>query len=137
MKICSNCKINKPLSEYYKNITGKNGLHGECKPCNRIRAKKWYKDNPDRGKHNRLKKAYGISLEQYTEMLKNQNNKCLICDIELFQDKNTCVDHCHTENKVRGILCTNCNILLGQAKDSIEILKSAQKYLEKYNQKTE
>ncbi len=132
MKNCNKCGIEKPLSEYYKNAITKDGHHGECKPCNNARAKKWYKDNPDRGKHNRLKKHYGISFSKYLEMLKDQNNKCLICNCELLQDKNTCIDHCHTTNKVRGVLCTNCNILLGQARDSVDILKSAQTYLEKY-----
>jgi hypothetical protein len=135
MKKCSTCAEEKPLSEYYKNKLSKDGYHGECKPCNRVRAKNWYKNNPTRSKHNRLSKAYGISFDEYTELLKKQNNNCAICSCKLLNNKDTCVDHCHTTSIVRGVLCTNCNILLGQAKDSLEILKSAQKYLQKHAKK--
>ena len=41
------------------------------------------------------------------------------------------VDHDHTGNFVRGILCTKCNTLLGMANDNIEILENAIKYLMK------
>jgi hypothetical protein len=132
MKKCNACGKQKPLSEFYKNKITKDGHHGECKPCNKTRATKWYKNNLNRNKNTRLNKSYGISLEQYLQMLEKQENKCAICDIKLTKDRHTCVDHCHSTNKIRGILCTNCNILLGQAKDSIKILKSAQKYLNKY-----
>ena len=39
------------------------------------------------------------------------------------------VDHCHTSNEVRGILCLKCNMALGNFKDSIENLQNAIKYL--------
>ena len=135
MKKCSTCAANKPLSEFYKNKLTKDGYHGEGKHCNRTRAKNWYKNNPNRSKHNRLKKAYGISFDQYSGMLQNQKGLCAICKVVLANDKNTCVDHNHKTYQIRGILCTHCNFILGHAKDSIKILKSAQKYLQKYDKK--
>jgi hypothetical protein len=39
------------------------------------------------------------------------------------------IDHCHDSHKVRGILCRNCNLLLGYAKDSEGVLISATKYI--------
>ena len=62
-------------------------------------------------------------------MKTNQNNKCLICGNE--QDgKDLAIDHCHTTNKVRGLLCNSCNLGLGCFKDNLDILASAIKYLE-------
>jgi len=63
-------------------------------------------------------------------MLEEQEHKCAICstsDADL--DKLLSVDHCHTTGKVRGLLCNNCNLALGNFKDKIENLKSAINYL--------
>lgn len=43
------------------------------------------------------------------------------------------IDHCHTTGKIRGLLCTNCNNMLGKAKDNVEVLKKAISYLEQTN----
>lgn len=137
MKICSTCKTDKPLSEFYKNKCGKDGLHGECKPCNRARASLWAKNNKHRVRFNRVKKAYGISSEQYLKLIIEQNNCCDICKKPLDNGKHTCVDHNHSTGAVRGILCNNCNFILGHAKDNSDILKSAQEYLQKYNSESQ
>lgn len=93
--------------------------------------KEFYKNNKDEKRKNNYKAQYGIILEDYNEMFVNQNGCCKICGRHQSEFKKTlCVDHCHTTGKVRGLLCSNCNIVLGQAKDDIEILKSAIKYLE-------
>lgn len=49
---------------------------------------------------------YGISLEEYYNLLKKQNFKCAICKDELTNDV---VDHDHITGRVRGILCKTCN----------------------------
>ena len=63
-------------------------------------------------------------------MFKKQNNKCAICGIEFSDNNKAFVDHCHKTNRVRGLLCTRCNTLLGMAKDNIEILQKAITYLQ-------
>jgi hypothetical protein len=65
---------------------------------------------------NHIKRKYGLSLEQYDSLIKQQQNKCAICK-ETFPESykmwnRPCVDHCHRTNKVRGILCRWCNISL-------------------------
>lgn len=76
-----------------------------------------------------LNKLYGISLEQRDAMLAEQNG-CAICHRQdSGWNKDWHVDHCHKTNKVRGILCHPCNLLIGLAKDSSETLLSASKYL--------
>jgi len=63
-------------------------------------------------------------------MFKLQNNSCKICLSELNLDsKDAHIDHCHTTNKVRGILCRNCNLALGLMKDNVISLENAIKYL--------
>jgi len=73
-----------------------------------------------------LQKAYGITLEDYENMKHKQDHKCLICFTE---PKILYVDHCHTNKHVRGLLCPKCNLLLGHAKDSVDILQQAINYL--------
>jgi hypothetical protein len=76
----------------------------------------------------RLKNKYGITLQQYQEMIERQNYKCLSCDIDLkqLQTKDVCVDHDHLTGKVRGILCQACNNSLGRlGEDPDKIYKLA------------
>ena len=62
-------------------------------------------------------------------MFEKQNNKCAICGQEFSDSNKAFVDHCHKTNRIRGLLCTKCNSLLGMANDNIEILQNAIKYL--------
>jgi len=81
---------------------------------------------------NELIKKYGITIDIYSQMLENQNNKCAICKSESSNTKLTnrfYVDHDHKTGKVRGLLCNNCNFALGHFSDNITILENAIKYL--------
>ena len=97
--------------------------------------KNWYFKNKhkvrERGRIYALHK-FGLTSEQWDEMLKNQNHSCAICH-ELQSDKRRlCVDHCHATNQTRGLLCDNCNTALGKFKDSTVRLENAIHYLEKF-----
>jgi hypothetical protein len=74
----------------------------------------------------RLIERYGITVSDRDIMMVNQNGKCAICNKVL--DKFH-IDHCHKTNKVRGLLCSSCNMALGLFKDDILILENAKKYL--------
>lgn len=84
--------------------------------------------------YNRLKK-YGITKEQYNQMLQDQGGVCKICSeppTGFWKNnvpKKLCVDHDHSTNKVRGLLCDSCNVGLGKFRDNIEILSKAVGYL--------
>ena len=73
-------------------------------------------------------KRYGMTSESLKLMVINQGNKCKIC----FQpfNKPYHIDHCHKTNKIRGLLCTRCNLALGLFKDDILRLESAIRYLQ-------
>jgi transcription elongation factor Elf1 len=71
------------------------------------------------------KKKYGITKIEYQEMV-DATPHCPICGSE----EPLVVDHDHSTSKVRGLICNHCNLVLGHAKDNIETLKNAIKYLE-------
>lgn len=75
-------------------------------------------------------KQYGITESDYLKMFEDQKGVCLICSLPQLT-KRLHIDHCHKKNKVRGLLCENCNRGLGMFKDSPEILKLAIEYLNK------
>ena len=100
--------------------------------------KKYKKEyNKNNAQHKRLwelKKKYDIIPKQYNEMLENQDNCCAICKKHKSNfKKGLFIDHNHITNKVRGLLCGKCNFILGNADDSVDILKSSMLYLEKHN----
>lgn len=76
---------------------------------------------------------YGVTLEQYNAMIKAQGGKCAICDTEQELLKRSLeVDHSHKTLAVRGLLCRRCNLALGIVDDSIDVLRSAILYLERW-----
>jgi hypothetical protein len=78
---------------------------------------------------------YGIKKEDWEIMLTNQNNCCAICNTYSEDKSFFCTDHDHETLKVRGLLCRNCNTILGHAKDNIEILENSIKYLKLHENK--
>lgn len=94
-------------------------------------VKKKYRENSDYFQKQRAKRfgIYNFSQEDYRLLFGKQNGKCAICNSE--SKIRLSVDHNHTTGKVRGLLCSHCNLALGYLKDSIDRLKSAISYLEK------
>jgi hypothetical protein len=86
------------------------------------------KERLERGRIYQKKCKYGLTESEYKNMFASQNNKCAICGIDI--KDNGVVDHSHITNKVRGILCNKCNVLLGMARDNVDILKKAIDYLQ-------
>ena len=94
-----------------------------------------YKNNKRRFKGYDLKKIYGITIEDYDNLLLKQNNCCAICkQHKSIFTKALAVDHCHVSGKIRGLLCTNCNRAIGNLKDSIDNIKNALMYMENQNE---
>lgn len=85
----------------------------------------------DKGKETirrtKYKQRYGITVDQYDQIFKNQNGACAIC--KKVSDKRLVVDHDHVTLEIRGLLCGNCNTALGLLGDDIEALQAAIDYL--------
>lgn len=85
-----------------------------CAPCvtvHRAYKRGYYKKNPTAWRRYEIQRKYGISLEEYDELLAAQDGRCGICNRPVV--KHFDVDHCHKSLRVRGLLCRNCNRNLG------------------------
>ncbi len=137
MKTCTVCTVAKPLDEFYANSRSKDGKAYRCKQCDKEAGDAYKERNREHVRTLRrnvnYKHRYGITLEDYDNMLKEQGGCCAICgssDSKCHGRMNFAVDHCHETGKVRGLLCNDCNRALGLFQDSSEILDKAVKYLE-------
>jgi hypothetical protein len=66
-------------------------------------------------------------LQDYRAILERQGNACGICKAPA---KPLCIDHCHATGKVRGFLCRECNLGLGNYHDDPARMRAAAVYLE-------
>jgi hypothetical protein len=85
-----------------------------------------------------LMNEYGMTLEDFDNMLKEQGGTCAnqACTYGLDDDHKLFVDHCHTTNVVRGLLCHWCNSAEGFLKSSPEVAQGLIDYMKKHNLKT-
>ena len=102
-----------------------------------IAAREKYRNKPetkDKIRNWRLLQNYGITNQDYEQMLENQGFCCAGCGLhQNILEKKLHVDHNHVTGRVRGLLCGNCNRALGLVKDNLETLVRLQEYLEKSN----
>lgn len=164
MKPCSRCKETKGFDQFSKASNKPDGYQIRCKACakevywenredlvekkrvyndtNResINAKgKIYRDtDPDKNKNRKLKYYYNITLDQYNNMLEEQNHVCAICHgINKTTGKDLFVDHDHAccpggrscGECVRGLLCNICNWAIGALNDDPDNFDRAKQYI--------
>lgn len=129
-KVCGKCTELKSLDNYNLDKYMPNGYTSWCKSC----KKEYNQTNKHIVKGAKLRQNYNIEYSDFVKMVEEQDNRCLICTNTLSEDpRHVHVDHCHDTMKVRGVLCRHCNLMLGNARDNILVLKSAIKYLEKHS----
>jgi nitrate/TMAO reductase-like tetraheme cytochrome c subunit len=127
-KTCTKCGVEKELTEFYKSKSGPQGRSSECKACTNARQKANYDPAKNRAKN--LRNRFGMSLEEYDQMLEKQNGQCKICGTDTPGNKGRfVVDHNHATGEVRGLLCWSCNVGIGHLQDDPSILLSAFNYL--------
>lgn len=115
IKKCTSCLKDKPLSEFHKHKGRKMGVTEKCKECRNVFM---------------VEKKHNLPEGGLLKLKEKHNYRCAICNTH--NDELTiplAVDHDHTTNKIRGLLCGNCNNGLGRFKDNIEFLENAIKYL--------
>lgn len=98
--------------------------------------KTWALKNPKKMKKYTRKQTVqlgGMNVSEYESLLKKQHGVCAICKgPQNYKRTALCIDHDHKTGAVRGLLCCHCNFVLGHAKDNIQTLSSAVRYLKKY-----
>lgn len=94
----------------------------------------WARKNKGRYKESQrnyaLVRNYGITTEQYNDLFAKQEGRCRICHRHQSEFKRRlAVDHSHTTNQVRGLLCHHCNKALGHFFEDVSIMENAILYL--------
>lgn len=127
------CRICKKDDFLYNQMHWNAGYAFECKKCFSNRWKEFRKtiEGKRHTRNKRLKNKYGITINDYEQMLKDQNNSCLICKDEFSDTIKPDVDHHHSTRKVRGILCHTCNLALGYLREDEDIIWNMLEYLKK------
>jgi|WetSurSiteA1Bulk_404760.scaffolds.fasta_scaffold00513_8 hypothetical protein len=128
------CKNGHDLS--ITRIVDKNGYSHGCRICHNRILRKSNRKNAEKIKERRTidKVKHKLAVLKYRYGLEKDptiNAKCEICGTKKFNGHGPHIDHDHKTKKFRGILCINCNVLLGNAKDNIDILRMAIIYLKK------
>lgn len=144
---CLHCKLLKRTEEFY--LRRRQDEHGRrnstCQDCKKKYNLKYYYEtqtSPEYKAHKaklanirKLKYRFGLTEEQHKEMQNKQNNQCAICGgPEVRKGRGLSIDHCHKTGKIRELLCSHCNLGIGNFKDNPELLQAAIAYLGRHNQ---
>src|SRR3990167_10076450 len=82
-----------------------------------------------KARERKLKKIYSITIEEYRNLLNEQGGVCLGCR-KSPNGKDLCVDHNHETGRIRGLLCSGCNLIIGHAEDNVMVLENLIEYLQ-------
>lgn len=93
----------------------------------------WRRKNPDKAARNlwrsKMKQKYGLSENDYYELLDAQGGGCAICG-NTDERRKLSVDHSHVTGRVRGLLCLRCNSAVAHLGDTAEALRKVVSYLD-------
>lgn len=112
---CRVCGERKPLAEGHFSPHNKNGYRHVCTLCE---------------KFNKKIAKYGITRPQYDAMAACQDGLCWICKGVNADGRVLFVDHCHDTHRIRGLLCTTCNLAVGYLRDDPALARRLAEYLE-------
>lgn len=134
---CRICKRILPPSYFYKRKES-NRYRSDCKDC--FNKERRSQATPESDRRKFLWQKYKLTPEQWDQRLKAQDSRCAICKRKEPTKKGWQMDHDHrccpksrTCGKcLRGILCSPCNTLIGQARESKTTLMNAIDYLDHF-----
>jgi hypothetical protein len=110
-KPCKQCGVTKPLDDFYRHPTARDGRRGQCKACILYRASLRYQDDPEKFKERtrlyresnpdqlreykrrrkektrewcrtRLLRQYGLDEGEFDAMAAAQGDRCAICETD-------------------------------------------------------
>lgn len=128
---CTACKQDKPDSEFGPEKRKRNGHKSQCRDCCNQASKKQYQASRTRrladDRARRLRR-YGLDESGLIDLYEQQLGECGGCSRRMpIEDLK--IDHCHQHDRVRGLLCHNCNVALGLVKDNPRTLENLAAYL--------
>ena len=138
---CLACNESKPDAEFSVDRKRPTGRHPYCKMCRRRQERERYQNNAEAREGQRwrqIKHTYGLTQDEWLRMLDEQGGGCAICLRPLRRtlggdhrkDSDAPVtDHCHMNDRVRGILCHSCNLAIGFFPERREVYERAMHYL--------
>jgi hypothetical protein len=137
VKTCTRCKQEKHITDFARLVRKKEARRAMCQECSNLSVREWYSSPEGKEKlkakqrRNSLRMMYGISLEQYDQLLAEQDHRCALCKKHEDEFKiNLAVDHDHISGRIRGLLCGYCNRrVLGRHRDG-ELLRRMADYVE-------
>ncbi len=129
---CKKCKVTKPLVEFYFD-KARAGIYPYCKVCQRESSKAVYHATKsyERSREAGLRVRYGLTLADYDALLEAQDGKCP-CGRPPSESAHgvLAVDHDHFTGRVRGLLCSRCNLVLGLMRNDADALFALAAYAE-------
>lgn len=102
--------------------------HGNCKDCQRAAKKPTVYDRTYH-RVNNLKKKYGLTVEQWAELLEACSHRCVVCEKPFSSTRLPCADHDHVTGLLRGVICGPCNLAIGYAHDDVGWFTRVSSYL--------
>ena len=89
--------------------------------------------NPQARREARLRNRYGIGQAEFDALLAQQGGVCAVCkqppdsaNTRAHWGGKLCIDHCHETNTIRGLLCNDCNLMVGYGRTEDRLLAAAQ-----------
>jgi len=147
IKQCDQCQAIYPYNGAGFDLAASGDYYSTCRACRTEYYDESWQTQWDLGREYECQKKkddqrnsyllqkYALSLSQYNAFLSLQGGVCAICyrpENKMVSGRvcNLAVDHCHHTGRVRGLLCSRCNLGLGHFQDSLNFLRSAIDYIE-------
>jgi len=124
---CTHCGET-DINKYYVDKDGKR-TSSYCKECHKQNGKRRWHSKSLLEKRLVNVGKYGLTTEQYTDLVNKQAGKCAICGEAPKTLRGLHIDHCHSTGKVRGLLCHTCNVGIGALREDPKIFAKALEYL--------
>jgi hypothetical protein len=122
---CPECRRAKPLTDFPRNRSNRDGYATYCKPCHNKKGRDTYVRLYGSTREYHLRHRYGIGQVEVDAMFAAQGGLCAACR----HDEPKHVDHDHATGQVRGMLCFLCNQALGNVRDDVARLQGLIDYL--------
>ena len=140
-KTCKVCGLIKPTDEFYR-ASDQRYLQPDCKACHVEASRRYYHRLPPEAKARRIAtikaRKYGMTLDEMLAYVEQHDDNCDICGQPDTTHRNATwtrqltFDHDHDTGRLRGMLCSQCNLALGRFGEDVELLRKAIDYIERF-----